>query len=153
MDFKRTLYLFLVLAVMVSAAGCSRPYVPPDYSRYYWPPPPDKARIRLEDVIYGRSDVRAKSGLQRALIGAAPFVVIRVLERPPTELGVWLMLMSGGFMAGTTALSCRQGFSWWRGKVPGVGRVRANRWRDHNRLPTPQMGATGGWNLGTEQTS
>jgi DHA1 family bicyclomycin/chloramphenicol resistance-like MFS transporter len=40
-------------------------------------------------------------GMFMAFIGAAPFVVVRVLERPPTELGVWLMLMSGGFMAGT----------------------------------------------------
>jgi DHA1 family bicyclomycin/chloramphenicol resistance-like MFS transporter len=40
-------------------------------------------------------------GMFMAFIGAAPFVVVRVLERPPTELGVWLMLMSGGFMTGT----------------------------------------------------
>ena len=40
-------------------------------------------------------------GMFMAFMGAAPFVVVRVFERPPTELGVWLMLMSGGFMAGT----------------------------------------------------
>ncbi len=40
-------------------------------------------------------------GMFMAFIGAAPFVVVRVLERPTTELGLLLMLMSGGFMVGT----------------------------------------------------
>ena len=40
-------------------------------------------------------------GMFMALIGGAPFVVVRVLERPPTELGVLLLILSAGFMAGT----------------------------------------------------
>jgi len=40
-------------------------------------------------------------GMFMAFMGAAPFVVVRVFERPPTELGVLMLLMSGGFMAGT----------------------------------------------------
>lgn len=40
-------------------------------------------------------------GTFMAFMGAAPFVVVRVFGRPPTELGLWLLLMSGGFMVGT----------------------------------------------------
>ncbi|MDH3738223.1 MAG: Bcr/CflA family drug resistance efflux transporter, partial [Alphaproteobacteria bacterium] len=40
-------------------------------------------------------------GMFMALIGGAPFVVIRVLGRPPTELGVLLLILSAGFMVGT----------------------------------------------------
>jgi DHA1 family bicyclomycin/chloramphenicol resistance-like MFS transporter len=40
-------------------------------------------------------------GMFMAFIGAAPFVVVRVLERPPTELGVLLLIITGGFMTGT----------------------------------------------------
>lgn len=40
-------------------------------------------------------------GMFMALIGGAPFVVVRVLGRPPTELGVLLLIITAGFMAGT----------------------------------------------------
>lgn len=40
-------------------------------------------------------------GMFMAFIGAAPFVVVRVLGRPPTELGVLLLIITGGFMVGT----------------------------------------------------
>jgi DHA1 family bicyclomycin/chloramphenicol resistance-like MFS transporter len=36
-----------------------------------------------------------------AFLGAAPFVTINVLERPPTEFGLFFILISAGFMAGT----------------------------------------------------
>jgi DHA1 family bicyclomycin/chloramphenicol resistance-like MFS transporter len=40
-------------------------------------------------------------GMFMAFIGGAPFVVVRVLERSTTELGVLLLIISAGFMAGT----------------------------------------------------
>ncbi len=40
-------------------------------------------------------------GTFMAFIGAAPFVVVQVFGRPPTELGVLLLIITGGFMAGT----------------------------------------------------
>ncbi len=40
-------------------------------------------------------------GMFMAFIGAVPFVVIQVLGRPPTELGLLLLIITGGFMSGT----------------------------------------------------
>ena len=40
-------------------------------------------------------------GMFMAFLGAAPFVTINVLERPPTEFGLFFILISAGFMAGT----------------------------------------------------
>lgn len=40
-------------------------------------------------------------GMFMAFIGGAPFVVVRVLNRPPTELGVLLLIITAGFMIGT----------------------------------------------------
>lgn len=40
-------------------------------------------------------------GMFMAFLGAAPFVMINVLERPPTEFGLFFVLISAGFMAGT----------------------------------------------------
>jgi len=40
-------------------------------------------------------------GMFMAFLGAAPFVTINVLERPPTEFGLFFVLISAGFMAGT----------------------------------------------------
>ncbi len=53
-----------------------------NYSEYVWPPPPDEPRIRLDDIIWGRADVQAKSGLQRALLGAAPQNPYEWFKRP-----------------------------------------------------------------------
>ena len=64
------LFLFLILPVVFTA--CAGKMVRPDYSKYVWPPPPDAPRVQLEDILYGRADVEAKSNLQRALLGAAP---------------------------------------------------------------------------------
>ena len=65
---RRIVLSLLVVASFSSCAGKARP----DYSEYVWPRPPDEARIRLVDVIYGRADVEAESGFQRALLGATP---------------------------------------------------------------------------------
>jgi DNA-binding beta-propeller fold protein YncE len=67
-----------MLASLLACATAPRP----DYSEYVWPPPPDKARIQLEDIIYGRADVQASSGLQRALIGASPNSPYDWLKKP-----------------------------------------------------------------------
>lgn len=40
-------------------------------------------------------------GMFMAFLGAAPFVMIDVLGRPPTEFGLFFILISAGFMAGT----------------------------------------------------
>lgn len=40
-------------------------------------------------------------GMFMAFLGAAPFVMINVLERPPTEFGLFFVLISAGFMLGT----------------------------------------------------
>lgn len=42
------------------------------YASFVWPPPPDKARIRLVDIYYGREDVESSSAFGRALLGATP---------------------------------------------------------------------------------
>lgn len=38
------------------------------YAEYVWPPPPSKARIKLEAVIQGRADVEVTSKLKRRLL-------------------------------------------------------------------------------------
>ncbi|MDA8169159.1 MAG: 6-bladed beta-propeller [Nitrospiraceae bacterium] len=51
-------HLFL-LAGLLALIGCSGPqYKPPDLSGYVWPRPPEKARVKLEKVIYTDLDVR-----------------------------------------------------------------------------------------------
>ncbi|MBS29443.1 MAG: hypothetical protein CL566_11085 [Alphaproteobacteria bacterium] len=40
-------------------------------------------------------------GMFMAFLGAAPFVMINVLGRPPTEFGLFFVLISAGFMMGT----------------------------------------------------
>jgi len=45
-------------------------------------------------------------GMFMAFLGAAPFVVINVLERPPTEFGMFFVLISAGFMAGSFLTGC-----------------------------------------------
>jgi len=64
---------FAIALAAVNATGCAPTVKPPNYDAYVWPPPPDAPRIKLEDIVYGRSDVMAKTGgLQRALLGASP---------------------------------------------------------------------------------
>ncbi len=64
-------------------AGCASAPPTKSYDQYVWPPPPDKARIQLEDVVLGRVDVQAKtSGLQRKLLGAGPQNPFDWLKKP-----------------------------------------------------------------------
>jgi len=54
--------LLLVLAVTVmGASGCASTYVPPDYSKHYWPKEPLKARLRLINIIKTDLDIREVS--------------------------------------------------------------------------------------------
>ena len=62
--------------------ACAPTKVRINYAEYVWPPPPDEARIRLDDIIWGRGDVQAKSGLQRALLGSAPQNPYQWFKRP-----------------------------------------------------------------------
>ncbi len=57
-------------AILVTACASAPPRA--KYDEYVWPPPPDKGRIQLEDILYGRADVLASSGLQRKLLGSGP---------------------------------------------------------------------------------
>lgn len=69
----KSLPVALAALALTSALGCaSAAAKKPDYSQFVWPPPPDPPRIQLHDIIYGRADTMAKSGLQRALLGASP---------------------------------------------------------------------------------
>jgi len=45
-------------------------------------------------------------GMFMAFLGAAPFVMINVLDRPPTEFGLFFILISAGFMVGTFLTGC-----------------------------------------------
>ena len=65
---------------LLTACAPARAHI--NYAEYVWPPPPDEARIRLDDIIWGRGDVQAKSGLQRALLGAAPQNPYQWFKRP-----------------------------------------------------------------------
>jgi DHA1 family bicyclomycin/chloramphenicol resistance-like MFS transporter len=40
-------------------------------------------------------------GMFMAFLGAAPFVMVNVLGRPPTEFGLFFMMVSAGFMTGS----------------------------------------------------
>lgn len=52
------------------------------YKDYVWPAPPDKARIRLVDILKGRADVEAGSKLERTLLGAGPASPTDFLRQP-----------------------------------------------------------------------
>jgi len=52
------------------------------YAEYVWPPPPDKARIKLERVIMGRADVEARSKFRRKLMGMSPQNPYDSLKKP-----------------------------------------------------------------------
>jgi DNA-binding beta-propeller fold protein YncE len=89
--FRRLVVLLLATLVLVVAATDSayakkkrkkkKPAEDP-YAEYVWPPPPDDARIKLEDVIAGRADVEAKTSWQRTLLGASPQSAYDTLEKP-----------------------------------------------------------------------
>lgn len=52
------------------------------YAEYVWPPPPNPARIKLERVIAGRTDVEGSSKLRKALLGASPQSPYDRLRKP-----------------------------------------------------------------------
>ncbi|MFQ5349299.1 MAG: hypothetical protein ACE5EG_02520, partial [Thermoanaerobaculia bacterium] len=52
------------------------------YAEFVWPPPPDKARIKLEAVIHERADVEARTRLRRKLIGSSPRQIYDRLRKP-----------------------------------------------------------------------
>jgi len=79
---RRGWQIGLSCLTLASLLACASAAPRPDYSQYVWPPPPDEPRIQLEDIIYGRADVQASSGLQRALIGASPQSPVDWLRKP-----------------------------------------------------------------------
>ena len=42
------------------------------YAEIVWPPPPDEAKIKLEEIITTRADVEGESKFKKMLIGASP---------------------------------------------------------------------------------
>lgn len=70
----------LTCAGLLGACATARPKI--HYEEYVWPPPPDTPRIQLKDVVLGRADALAKSGLQRALLGASPAGPYDWLKKP-----------------------------------------------------------------------
>jgi DNA-binding beta-propeller fold protein YncE len=52
------------------------------YAEYVWPPPPDKARIKLDAVIAGRADVEARSKFWRNLVATADQTSYDHLKKP-----------------------------------------------------------------------
>ena len=122
-----TVMAFLVVASMatptpIEAAKKKEPATPAQdpFEHLVWPPPPDKARIKLERVLAGRVDVEGTSKLKKFLIGLTetspydrlkkPFAVAfdsqgrilvtdfetRALVRFDTEGGVMDVLGTGG---------------------------------------------------------
>jgi len=73
-----------VACVALTISGCATVGAPrPNYDQYAWPPPPDTARIKLDDVIFGRQDVAtAQSGIRRALLGQSASEPFDRLRRP-----------------------------------------------------------------------
>lgn len=70
-------------SLALALVGCATSAPKIKYDEYVWPAPPDKPRIQLEDIVWGRADVRAKtSGLQRALLGASPQNPFDWLKKP-----------------------------------------------------------------------
>ena len=53
-----------------------------DYAGIVWPPPPDKAYIKLEEVITGRKDVEGGSKLKKMLIGIENLSPYDQLNKP-----------------------------------------------------------------------
>jgi DNA-binding beta-propeller fold protein YncE len=64
------------------ASGCASAPLKVNYDEYVWPPPPDPARIKLEDVVLGRAETLAKSRFQRALLGSSPRGTYDWLKKP-----------------------------------------------------------------------
>ena len=52
------------------------------YAEYVWPPPPDEARIKLEEIYAGRADIEATSRFKKMLIGSGPQSPYDRLRKP-----------------------------------------------------------------------
>jgi len=70
----------LLLASLTAGCASAPPKI--NYAEYVWPPPPDRARIQLKDVVLGRADTLAKSRFQRALLGSSPQGPFDWFKRP-----------------------------------------------------------------------
>ena len=57
--------------------------------------------IKIREFLAYAGQLSFGLGMFMGLIGGAPFVVIRVLGKSPTELGFLLLILSAGFMLGT----------------------------------------------------
>jgi hypothetical protein len=75
--------LLTAVAPDAGAAARKQKKAPEDpYADYVWPPPPDRARIKLDTVIEGRRDVEGRSRLGKLLIGASPEGPYDKLNKP-----------------------------------------------------------------------
>lgn len=61
------------------------------------------ALLRMPMFLAYAGQVAFGMGMFMAFVGAAPYVTVRVLGRPPTEFGLWFIVVSVGFMIGTAA--------------------------------------------------
>lgn len=61
------------------------------------------ALLRVPAYLAYVGQIAFGMGMFMTFLGAAPYVTIRVLERPPTEFGLFFALVSSGFMMGTFA--------------------------------------------------
>jgi len=67
------LLLILTLVGCATTGSAKKPVVEEDpYAKYIWPPPPDKARVGLADIVRGRPDAEEKNRIGKALFGATP---------------------------------------------------------------------------------
>lgn len=83
LDLLAVAFLALSGCTTVSSGGGQEKAPPEDrYGQYVWPAPPDRARIRLVDILAGRADVEAASKLERTLLGAGPASPYDSLRQP-----------------------------------------------------------------------
>ena len=57
--------------------------------------------LRVPEFLAYSGQLSFGLGVWMATLGGAPYVVVRVLDRPPTELCFLLLIISAGFMLGT----------------------------------------------------
>ncbi len=74
--FKTTLALTVLVSLLATetaeAKKRKKKQTEDPYAEYVWPPPPDEPRIKLTEVLRGRSDVEARSRFQKILLGSSP---------------------------------------------------------------------------------
>jgi len=76
------LSLVLLLGATPATAKDKEKKTEDPYAEYVWPPPPDQARIKLEEVYSGRADIEAESKFKKFLIGASPSSPYDNLQKP-----------------------------------------------------------------------